>query len=114
MNILAYRIQKASDAPVHVQEFLRLMEGKNEGGQAQQVEPLLLENLQVEINMHNYFQSCTSMIAPAWDIAWGFIKQQVLAASCCQNMGGDLGEKVGGRRLSDSLRASSGVAELLN
>ena len=53
MNILAYRIQKAFDAPVHVQEFLRLMEGKNEGGQAQQVEPLLLENLQVEINMHN-------------------------------------------------------------
>ena len=28
-------------------------------------------------------------------------------------MGGDLGEKVGGRRLADSLRASSGVAELL-
>ena len=65
----AYRIQKASDAPVHVQELLRLMEGKNEGGQAQQVEPLLLENLQVAIIMHHCFQSCTSMIAPAWDIA---------------------------------------------
>ena len=101
-------------------------------------------------------------MAPAWAIAWGFIKQHELADSwikwgnsskefqilsdlhlcnavskavlhnllaaqkrdlkkvpskynetCCQQMAGERGVKVAGRRLADSLRASSGVHELL-
>ena len=70
--------------PVHFQKLLCLVEGEEVGSHAKQTEAFLLEYLQHKIIIdaaNETIRFKTSMMAPAQAMAWGFIKQHVLAIS---------------------------------